>query len=107
MGGMDLRLRGRVAVVCGASKGIGLAVAEALAAEGVCLAMCARGADELKAAAHSLQQRFGVETVHSALDVRDDGALRAFVQWAAAHFGRLDIAVPNAGGPPAKASSGV
>ncbi|WP_419805800.1 SDR family oxidoreductase [Terriglobus sp.] len=99
---MDLGLRGRVAVVCGASKGIGLAVAEALAAEGVLLALCARGKDELKAKAASIEQRFGVEAIHCALDVRDDGELRAFVQWAAAHFGRLDIAVPNAGGPPAK-----
>ena len=99
---MDLGLRGRVAAVCGASKGIGLAVAEALAAEGVSLALCARGAETLKSAAESLQQRFGVEAVHCAVDVRDDASLRAFVQYAAAHYGRLDIAVPNAGGPPAK-----
>ena len=99
---MDLGLQGRVAVVCGASKGIGLAVAQALAAEGVSLAMCARGGDALKTSAESIQQKFGVEAVHCAVDVRDDGALRAFVQWVAAHFGRLDIAVPNAGGPPAK-----
>ena len=99
---MDLGLQGRVAVVCGASKGIGFAVAEALAAEGVAVALCARGANALQQQAQSLQQRFGVEAIQCALDVRDDGALRAFVQWAAAHFGRLDIAVPNAGGPPAK-----
>ena len=99
---MDFGLRGRVAVVCGASKGIGLAVAEALAAEGVSLALCARGGEQLKAKAESLRERFGVEAIDCALDVRDDGALRAFVQWAAAHFGRLDLAVPNSGGPPAK-----
>lgn len=99
---MDLGLQGRVAVVCGASKGIGLAIAEALAAEGVSLALCARGTDALKASAEAIRDRFDVAVEHCAVDVRDDGALRAFVQWAAAHFGRLDIAVPNAGGPPAK-----
>lgn len=89
-------------MVCGASKGIGLAVAEALAVEGASLALCARGEHALQAAAQQLQQRFGVEVVHCSVDVRDDASLRAFVQYAAAHFGRLDIAVPNAGGPPAK-----
>jgi 3-oxoacyl-[acyl-carrier protein] reductase len=101
-GRMDFGLKGRVAVVCGASKGIGLAVAEALAAEGVALALCARNEAALKAQADAIEQRFGVEAISCALDVREDDALRAFVQWAAAHFGRLDIAVPNAGGPPAK-----
>ncbi|GAA3757838.1 SDR family oxidoreductase [Terriglobus aquaticus] len=99
---MDLHLQGRVAVVCGASKGIGLAIAQALAAEGVSLALCARGTDALKESADAIRAKFGVEVEQCAVDVRDDGALRAFVQWAAAHFGRLDIAVPNAGGPPAK-----
>lgn len=102
MSRMDFGLDGRAAAVCGASKGIGLAVAEALAAEGVSLALCARGEQQLTEVAASLRERFHVDVVHCAVDVRDDGALRAFVQFAAAHFGRLDIAVPNAGGPPAK-----
>lgn len=89
-------------MVGGASHGIGRAVAFALAAEGVALALCARGAEPLESVAGELRRVHGAEVVCHALDVTDDGSLRAFVQYAAAHFGRLDIAVPNAGGPPAK-----
>ncbi len=99
---MDLGLHGRVAVVGGASQGIGRAVAEALAAEGVSLALCARRLEPLEEVAAGLRQRFQVEVLCRPVDVADDASLRAFVQFTAAHYGRLDIAVPNAGGPPAK-----
>lgn len=99
---MDLQLRGRVAVVGGASQGIGRAIAAALAAEGVCLALCARRVEPLAAVAEELQRVHGVEVVCQPIDVADNGSLRAFVQYAAVHFGRLDIAIANAGGPPAR-----
>ena len=56
---MDLELTGRVAIVCGASQGMGRAVAEGLAAEGARLALCARNADKLELAASELTRRHG------------------------------------------------
>lgn len=86
----------------GASQGIGRAVATALAAEGVALALCARRAEPLAQFADELTRTHGIEVISQGVDVSDDATLRAFVQYAAAQFGRLDIVVPNAGGPPAK-----
>ena len=68
-GVMELGLRGKVAVVTGASTGIGLAVAEGLAAEGVTVVMAARGADRLDAEAQRVANRYGVQAVPVACDV--------------------------------------
>jgi len=57
---MDTGLRGKVAIVSGASKGVGRAVAERLAAEGACLSLCARGAEALRGAAKALEDKHGV-----------------------------------------------
>jgi 3-oxoacyl-[acyl-carrier protein] reductase len=99
---MDTGLKGRVAIVAGSSQGIGRAIALGLAAEGAQVALCARRADGLQLVAAELRSRFGIEAFSEALDVGDDGAVRAFVEAAHGHFGRIDICVPNAGGPPAK-----
>jgi len=100
---MDLGLRGRIAIVAGSSKGLGKAVAHALAGEGVHLALCARGADALEATAHDLELRHEVEVLRRALDVTDPTAVSSFVEETAKRFGRVDICVTNAGGPPVKA----
>lgn len=90
-------LEGRVAVVTGASRGIGEAVAEALAAEGCPLALGARGEDALQVVAGRLRDRFGVEVMTVRTDVSDERQARALVRRAAEHFGRVDILVNNAG----------
>jgi len=99
---METGLKNRVGIVAGSSQGIGRAIALALAAEGVHIAICARRQEALDQVAAEATSRFGVQTLTQALDVSDDAAVRAFVSAAHARFGRIDICVPNAGGPPAK-----
>ncbi len=102
IGRMDTGLKGRVAIVAGSSSGIGKATALAFAAEGAHLALCARRQAELDQVAGDARTRFGVETLTQAFDVGDPVAVTAFVEAAHARFGRIDVCVPNAGGPPAK-----
>jgi 3-oxoacyl-[acyl-carrier protein] reductase len=99
---METGLKGRVAIVAGSSQGIGRAIALALAAEGAQVALCARRQQELDAVAAEAHSRFGVQAFAHALDVADDPAVRGFVAATASRFGRIDVCVPNAGGPPAK-----
>lgn len=91
---MDLGLRGLKAVVTGGTKGIGRAIAETLAREGVDVAICARNAAEVEAAVAALQAH-GVRASGKAVDVSDGPALKAWVDEAAAGFGGLDIAIAN------------
>lgn len=91
---MDLGLAGRTAIVCGASSGIGLGCAEALAAEGANVVMLARRADVLEREA----QRLGAVAV--AGDVRVEADLERLVATAAERFGGVDVVVVNSGGPP-------
>ena len=99
---MDLGIRGRVAIVAASSRGLGKAVAEALAAEGAHLALCARNPAPLAATAEELSRHYGVEAFHCALDVTHYEPVREFVRATAERFGRVDICVTNAGGPPSK-----
>lgn len=99
---MDTGLKNRVAIVAASSQGIGKATALAFAAEGAHLALCARQPGPLEAVAREAEDRFGVQTFTSTFDVSDDSAVRGFVQSAHQKFGRIDICVTNAGGPPAK-----
>lgn len=93
---MDLGIKGKRAIVCASSKGLGLGCAEALAAEGVDLVMNARGADALEAAAETIRNDYGVKVTAVAADITtEDG--RAAVLSAA---DEVDILVNNAGGPP-------
>lgn len=97
---MDLGIRGRVAVCAAASQGLGRSVAEALAGEGVRLALGARGRDALEAAAAAIRERHGVEVLAHAVDVGDPDAAAGFVRAAEQRFGSVDILITNAGGPP-------
>jgi len=99
---MDLGLKSRVALIAASSQGIGLATAEAFAAEGCRIAMCARDSQRLQAAADGIRKEHGVEVLAEALDVSDPAAVSRFVADVAAKFGSVDICVTNAGGPPAK-----
>jgi 3-oxoacyl-[acyl-carrier protein] reductase len=99
---METGLRNRVAIVAASSQGIGRATAEAFAAEGARVAMCARNAEKLHAAAAQIRQQHKAEVFAEALDVTDADAVRRFVEAVVAKFGAVDICVTNAGGPPAK-----
>src|SRR6201986_1428441 len=94
---MDLGLRGRRALIAGGSRGIGFAVAEALAAEGAAGGLVARGAAGLTAAGGRLGCR-GVPVATAAADVTDTPALQRAVAEIAAALGGLDHLVANAGG---------
>jgi 3-oxoacyl-[acyl-carrier protein] reductase len=93
---MDFGIRGKRALVCASSKGLGRGCAEALAAEGVDLVLNARGAEALEATAQALRDVHGVEVTAVAADITDEAG-RAKVLQAA---GEVDILVTNAGGPP-------
>ncbi|MEQ5840702.1 SDR family oxidoreductase [Paraburkholderia acidicola] len=94
---MDLHLRGKVAVLTGASVGIGLAVAESFAAEGVNLVLAARTADRLEAAAAQIATQHGVRTVPVACDVATVEGVDHLVQATIDAFGGADILFNNAG----------
>jgi len=99
---MELGLRGKVAIVAASSQGIGRATAEAFAAEGCRVAMCARNERTLALAAEDIRKQHRAEVFDRALDVTDAAAVRQFVEAVVAKFGAADICVTNAGGPPAK-----
>ncbi len=98
---MDLGLRGRVAVIAAGSKGLGKAVAEELAAEGVLLVLCARGEEALRATADGIRKRFGAKVYTTAADVGKAGEPERVVLEGIAQFGKVDILLTNSGGPPA------
>ncbi len=91
---MDLGLSGRRAIVTGGSKGIGLAVARELAAEGAAVAICSRNPGELAEAAATIT---GAQVFARAADVTDPAQVTAFVDAAAEALGGVDILVNNAG----------
>jgi 3-oxoacyl-[acyl-carrier protein] reductase len=99
---VDLGLKGKVAIVAAASKGLGKAVARELAQEGARLAICARDAAQLERTAAEIRQATGAEVLAQALDVTGYAAVQKFVAATEERFGRVDICVTNAGGPPSK-----
>jgi len=99
---METGLKNRVAIVAASSQGLGRATAEAFAAEGCRLAICARNKESLTAVAEDLRARFDAEVLAEPFDVTNASAVRDFVNAALQEFGSVDICVTNAGGPPAK-----
>jgi 3-oxoacyl-[acyl-carrier protein] reductase len=99
---METGLKGRVVIVAASSQGIGRATAEAFAAEGCRVAMCARNSERLDAAAKEIRKQNGGEVFARAFDVTDSDAVDDFVEAVVKNFGGVDICVTNAGGPPAK-----
>lgn len=99
---MDFGLKGRVAIVAAASKGLGRAVAEEFAKEGCQVAICSRTAADVEQTAKEIGAASGREVFWRALDVTNADAVRDFVDAAEQKFGRIDICVTNAGGPPSK-----
>lgn len=98
---MDLGLTGKVALVAAASQGLGRAVAEELAAEGASLILCARHDAALQETCAAIEAAHGTPVLGLATDVADPAAVARLVEAGRARFGRIDILVTNAGGPPA------
>ena len=97
---MDLGLRGKVALVAGASQGMGRATALGFAREGAKVSMCARGEAALNEAAAMIRKETGAEVLAMAADMTKAEDIQRFVNKTAEQFGRLDVIVNNAGGPP-------
>src|SRR2546430_9691532 len=93
---MDLGIRGKTALVCAASKGLGKGCAASLAAEGVNLVITARGREALEATAAELRERFGIEVTAVPGDISTEEGRQAALRACASP----DILVNNAGGPP-------
>lgn len=94
---MDLGIKGRRAIVCGASRGLGRAVAEALAAEGVDLVLNARGVEGIERAAHEIRAQYDVNIVALAGDLTTEEGCNKLAEAVPS----VDILINNAGGPPA------
>ena len=99
---MESGLKNKVALLTASSEGIARAAAEAFAAEGAQLAMCARNEMKLRKAADQLKARHNVEVFAESVDVADFPAMQAFVRRVAERFGRIDVCLANSGGPPTK-----
>lgn len=92
---MDLGLKGKKALITGATRGIGRAIAETLAAEGADLAICARNPDQVAEAVAALKKN-GVNVIGGVVDIADGDALKEWVAEAGKALGGLDIVVGNA-----------
>lgn len=97
---MDLGLRGKVALVAGASQGMGRATALGFAREGAKIGICARGETALNEAAEMIRKETGAEVLAMVADMTKVEDIQRFVNRTTEQFGRLDVIVNNAGGPP-------
>jgi 3-oxoacyl-[acyl-carrier protein] reductase len=98
---MDLGIKGKVAVITASSRGLGKAVAEVLAKEGVSLAICSRDEIKLLETADYLKEKYKVEVKPLVCDVSDPAAVKEFREEVLAHFKACHILFTNSGGPPA------
>ena len=92
---MDLQLKGKTAVITGATRGIGRAIAECFADEGVNVAICARNPEQVAETVKALEAK-GVKAFGQVVDIADGAALKAFVAKTGETLGGIDIAVSNA-----------
>ena len=99
---MDLGLKGRVVIVAGSSEGMGRSAAEAFAAEGARVAICARTEAKIQQAAQEMRAKHKAEVFAMALDVSQAEAVKKFVAAVAEKFGGVDVCVANAAGPPSR-----
>lgn len=97
---MNSGLRDKVVIVAGASQGIGRAAAQAFAAEGAKVAICARTEKRLEEAAGAIRAATGAEVTPLVADVSDPKAVAQMVETVVKRYGRVDVAVANAAGPP-------
>ena len=97
---MDLGIAGKVALLTGASSGIGYACAEALAAEGVRVAICARGREGIEAAARDISAKTGGEVAAFVADIARAEDVERLLSEVTARLGTIDILLANNGGPP-------
>ena len=98
---MDLGLKNKIALVAAASRGLGRAVAEELAAEGASLVICSRRAETIAGVANEIRDATGAEVFGIGADVSNPGDVARLIHSGIERFGRIDILVTNAGGPPA------
>jgi 3-oxoacyl-[acyl-carrier protein] reductase len=98
---MDLGLKDKVALVAAGSRGLGRAVAEELAAEGASLVLCAREAQTLSETTAAIAETYGAHVLAVPADVTVVDDIKRVVESGNERFGRIDILVTNAGGPPA------
>jgi 3-oxoacyl-[acyl-carrier protein] reductase len=103
---MDLGLKGKTALILGGSKGLGRGVADALAAEGVAVALVARSKETLNEAVAQIKAT-GAQAIGFAADTGDWSSLEAAANGARAELGPIDILLNNSGGPPASRVIGV
>jgi 3-oxoacyl-[acyl-carrier protein] reductase len=96
---VNLELKGKCAIVCAASKGLGKASARALAMEGASVVICARDADTLRGTATELQKATGSRVIPIAADVSKADDIDRLVASAATELGGIDVLVTNTGGP--------
>lgn len=97
---MDLQLNNKVAIVLAASKGLGKAIAYALSAEGAKVIIGSRDKDELGKTAVEIHRTTGNPVTAITIDVSESQSIENFIQEAASVYGRIDILLNNAGGPP-------
>lgn len=97
---MDLELKNKVAIVGGASKGLGRACAAVLAEEGMKVVMCSRSQADLELAAADIRSKTKADVLVFAGDLEKNDVIQKLIATAAEKFGRIDVLVCNSGGPP-------
>lgn len=102
---MDLELKGKVAIIGGASQGLGKACADVLAEEGAKLVICSRTKDTLDKTAEEIRDSTGADVLAFAGDLEDYDTIKQLISTTVSHYGQLDIMVNNSGGPPLARSS--
>jgi len=100
---MDLGLKGKVAMVAGASRGLGFAVAEALAREGSIVSISSSNQNSIEDAARRLESA-GAQVLATQVDVRNADDITKWAERTIEHFGGIDLLMTNSGGPPAGAA---
>ena len=97
---MDLGLKDKVAIIGGASKGLGRASAQVLAEEGAKVTICSRTSTDLEQAAKEIRESTGTEVLTYAADLDELSSITGLIKATVSEFGALDILVNNSGGPP-------